>query len=406
MYADDLVLLSENEADMQFLLHIVEIWCAKWRLEVNLSKTNIMHVRNPRRNRSIFMFIFNKRCVEYCTTYKYLGVTLNEFLNFNFTANCQSESAGRALGAIITKTIKNGGLPYQIYTTLFDSCCTSITDYGAEIWGFERREGTRKIHLRAARSFLGLPKNATSVGILAEINWLEPLYRTQLRMVRQFFRILKLSEDKLPKMIMLWDKNISDRLGYQTWYSEVKTIFDANNMSEFFGQGSCSESTIQKLKESMWVKQNVESRLNCLDKPKLRTFVTFKNFGSTPPYLLKPLSFVQRKFIAKIRLSALPIKIETGRYERPKLAINERLCPSCDDGLSIENEEHFVFKCAKYSKIRQIWMDKLQKNEDFLTLDSSEKFKIIFDQSENIKLTAQFLINIFDLRSKIISKNI
>ena len=122
MYADDLILLSENEADMQFLLHLVEIWCKKWRLEVNLSKTNIMHVRNPRRCRSIFMFIFNNRRVDYCSTYKYLGVTLNEFLNFNFTANSQSESAGRALGAIITKTIKNGGLPYQIYTTLFDSC--------------------------------------------------------------------------------------------------------------------------------------------------------------------------------------------------------------------------------------------------------------------------------------------
>merc|ERR1712208_523 len=225
---------------------------------------------------------------------------------------------------------------YHIHTTLFDSCCASITDYGAEIWGFEQREETMEIHLRAARSFLGLPKNATSVGILAEINWLEPLYRTQLRMIRQFFRVLKLSEEKLP---------------------------------EFFGQGSCSESTIQKLKKSMWVKQIVESRLNCLEKPKLRTFVTFKNFGSTPPYLLKPLSFVQRKFIAKTRLSALPIKIETGRYERPKLAIHERLCPCCNDGQSIENEEHFVFHCAKYAKIRQIWIDKLQKNEDFPTLD-------------------------------------
>ena len=112
---------------------------------------------------------------------------------------------------------------YQIHTTLFDSCCASITDYGAEIWGFEQREETMEIHLRAARSFLGLPKNATSVGILAEINWLEPLYRTQLRMIRQFFRVLKLSEEKLPKIIMLWDKNISDRFGYQTWYSEVKT---------------------------------------------------------------------------------------------------------------------------------------------------------------------------------------
>ena len=385
MYADDLILLSENEADMQFLLHLVEIWCKKWRLEVNLSKTNIMHVRNPRRCRSIFMFIFNNRRVDYCSTYKYLGVTLNEFLNFNFTANSQSESAGRALGAIITKTIKNGGLPYQIYTTLFDSCCTSITDYGAEIWGFERREGTMKIHLRAARSFLGLPKNATSVGILAEINWLEPVYRTQLRMVRQFFRVQKLSEEKLPKLIMLWDKNVSDQFGFQTWYNEVKTIFDSNNLSEFFGQGSCIESTIQKLKESMWVKQNVDSRINCLEKPKLRTFVTFKDFGSTPPYILKPLSFVQRKFIAKIRLSALPIRIETGRYERPKLEIHERLCPSCNDGHSIENEDHFIFQCTKYSEIRQIWMDKLKKMKIFLTLIPPRNLKLFFINQKILK---------------------
>ena len=58
MYADDIVLLTEKETDMQFLLHLVEIWCSKWRLEVNLTKTNIMHVRNPRCNQSKFMFIF------------------------------------------------------------------------------------------------------------------------------------------------------------------------------------------------------------------------------------------------------------------------------------------------------------------------------------------------------------
>ena len=48
MYADDIVLLTEKETDMQFLLHLVEIWCSKWRLEVNLTKTNIMHVRGPK----------------------------------------------------------------------------------------------------------------------------------------------------------------------------------------------------------------------------------------------------------------------------------------------------------------------------------------------------------------------
>ena len=50
-----------------------------------------------------------------------------------------------------------------------------------------------------------------------------------------------------------------------------------------------------------------------------------KTFESPPPYLLMPLSFVQKMFLAKIRLSAIAIRIETGRYERPKLMIQQRL---------------------------------------------------------------------------------
>jgi hypothetical protein len=48
LYADDIVCLTAKENDLQFLLSIVEKWCKKWRLEVNLTKTNVMHVRNVR----------------------------------------------------------------------------------------------------------------------------------------------------------------------------------------------------------------------------------------------------------------------------------------------------------------------------------------------------------------------
>ena len=48
LYADDIVLLADNENDLQTLLAIVENWCYRWRLEVNLSKTNIMHIRKKR----------------------------------------------------------------------------------------------------------------------------------------------------------------------------------------------------------------------------------------------------------------------------------------------------------------------------------------------------------------------
>ena len=34
----------------------------------------------------------------------------------------------------------------------------SITDYGGSVIGFDQHEGPLKIHLRAARAFLGVPK--------------------------------------------------------------------------------------------------------------------------------------------------------------------------------------------------------------------------------------------------------
>ena len=84
LYADDIVCIADNEQDMQELLGIVESWCTRWRLEVNLTKTNIMHVRSSRKPQSNYTFLFNWRPVEYCRNYKYLGTTINEFLDFLF----------------------------------------------------------------------------------------------------------------------------------------------------------------------------------------------------------------------------------------------------------------------------------------------------------------------------------
>ena len=379
LYADDIVLITANENDLQFLLTIVENWCKKWRLEVNLTKTNILHVRPKRKQQSKFMYLFNKRPVDYCKTYKYLGMTLDEFLDFNITAEAQADAAGRALGSLIAKTIKNGGLPFKIYSMLYDCSCTSVSDYGSEIWGFSPREAIIKIHLRAARSYLGLPKNVTKVGVLSEINWVEPVYRGQQRMVRQFLRVSKMNDTRLTKQIVNWDQKFSTKFNFQTWYSEVQNLFQDHNMATFFNLNHDFKQDnfiLDKIKQSMLIKQAVDIKSRCLTMPKLRTFNTFRNFGTTPNYICMPLSFIQRKFLAQLRLSALPIRLETGRYERPKLPEQARLCQACSDGVSVENEEHYLYFCASYNEIRQVWMSRANIPENFYHLSSPERLKI------------------------------
>ena len=86
--------------------------------------------------------------------------------------------------------------------------------------------------------------------------------------------------------------------------------------------------------------------------PKLRTYNLVAEFTSPKAYLEKPLSFLQRKSMAKLRLGVLPIRLETGRYERPKLPADQRLCQQCSLGVP-EDEVHFTLECPRHSILRE-----------------------------------------------------
>ena len=45
LYADDVVLLAENESDLQEMINAVDDYCRRWALTVNLSKSKVMVVR-------------------------------------------------------------------------------------------------------------------------------------------------------------------------------------------------------------------------------------------------------------------------------------------------------------------------------------------------------------------------
>ena len=46
LYADDVVLLAENETDLQCMLNVLSNWCNTNKLFINSSKSNIVHFRN------------------------------------------------------------------------------------------------------------------------------------------------------------------------------------------------------------------------------------------------------------------------------------------------------------------------------------------------------------------------
>ena len=118
-----------------------------------------------------------------------------------------------------------------------------------------------------------------------------------------------------------------------------------------------------------------------------------------------PMSFLARKSLAMLRSSNLALRLETGRFERPRLEEEDRICPACEDD-QVENEEHAMFFCRAYSELRRNWLESLDIPPDFSNLELCQKFKIVLNESSNVKSTAQFIIDFYNKRSKIINQNV
>jgi hypothetical protein len=56
-----------------------------------------------------------------------------------------------------------------------------------------------------------------------------------------------------------------------------------------------------------------------------------------------------RSYICKLRCGTLPLAIETGRFNKPPIPLNERTCPFNFCYNTVEDEVHFLIDCDIYS---------------------------------------------------------
>ena len=103
LYADDIILLGSDEAELQSLLLSLQSWCNMWELEVNIEKSNVIHFRNPRKQCTNFTFKYNESEILKDSNYKYLGFYLYEHMDYEYNANRLCDSASRALESLNSK---------------------------------------------------------------------------------------------------------------------------------------------------------------------------------------------------------------------------------------------------------------------------------------------------------------
>ena len=197
LYADDMVLLADNERNLQYMLNSMKEWTKKWRLKVNVNKSQIMHFRAKRKPCTSFNFVFGDERLEKVTSYKYLGI----YLDYIKCSHILAESAGRALGGIITTFTSLRDCGYRTYTKLFETGVLSILTYGAEIWGYGEYPKCDTVMNRAMRYFLGVHRFAPTAGVQGDMAWLSLKYRRYIAMLKFWNRLIKMDDSRLTKKI-------------------------------------------------------------------------------------------------------------------------------------------------------------------------------------------------------------
>ncbi len=97
-----MVLIAESEVQLQTIINYAELWCNMWRLCEIKDKTKVMHFWDKRKQICNTNLVFNGSELEIIKQYKYVGVFLDGYLDFNVTVNVLAFGAGRAFGAVLT----------------------------------------------------------------------------------------------------------------------------------------------------------------------------------------------------------------------------------------------------------------------------------------------------------------
>ena len=103
LYADDIVIMSDNEAKLQRMLSCLNDYCLSWGLTINFEKSKIMHFRPRSTKQTVSILRCGNNEMELVKQYKYLGLIFTEFLDLLTMAKTVAKSASRALGLHISK---------------------------------------------------------------------------------------------------------------------------------------------------------------------------------------------------------------------------------------------------------------------------------------------------------------
>jgi hypothetical protein len=381
LFADDIALLAEKDEDLKKLMDITYKHSQKWRYSFNYDKCAVV-VFNTNDNKQEIKY---GQCGQICTcgkhwklgdqwikevrSYKYLGAELDDGLSFNEFKTRILEKARSNMSRIWGMGMYNGCLSVKASINLYESLVRSILEYGAEVWGDEVWEEGERVQREMGRRILRCHGKTTNAAVIGEMGWWKLRTRRDFMKLKYWIKILLMDDSRLVKRVYRASKKAYMDQGTRNWCQVIHKLVIKYKLEDLWKDESAvlrpaeledapDRNTprirrhwfrwiykrMHEVEQEEWLKE-----IN--SKAKLRTYRTFKTKLELEPYLLSENNKPGRYLLTSIRTGTNKLRIETGRWKRPREEESERVCRSCNSG-EVEDEKHFVLNCTAYKDLR------------------------------------------------------
>lgn len=376
LYADDTVLVSESEADLQLMVSALEEYCKTWQLNVNIDKTKIV-VFSKGKIRKLPIILYDGEAIEVEHSYTYLGISFNYNGNFTLAIKKQVSQAKRALFALLAKGRKLK-LPIDILCHLFDVCVVPILLYGSEIWGFSNLVEIEKVQTFFCKYVLRLNSRTANCMALGELGRLKLECLVKQRMVNFWARLSTGKTSKISyHFLQILEQKDVERTHKSSWLSYIKDTLQKCELDYLYttdpftlspnnikAMVKCKTMDIEKHR---WVSQ-VEESGHCLN------YRLFKENLNIETYLTC-LNDKDRISLCRFRCSNHNLPIMEGRYNG--VDRNSRVCTLCNLN-DLGDEFHYIMKCPAFENERSLYI-----NPEYYYRPDVLKFGYLFS-SENV----------------------
>ena len=400
LFADDTSLFGEDVKGLERSLMVLEEWCSRWGMKVNVEKSAIIHFRKKSCLQWDHEFSIGGEVIPMVTKYKYLGCVIDEFFDLNAMVDDRVEAGRRALGYLLRGTQSAVGVLFGCtFKKLYDSMVQSVLLYGAEAWGCLRcLEPLEQVQLRAFRTYFAVPRSHSRTSLLAEMEVLSVGWEAKIRCIGFWHRILT-------------DQRYHQRLIQRLAYAALMTprrsqwIGKLGICLEAFGWQDCSCATLAGV-SGRQLREMLRS-IACRYMEKDWT----EDLGSKPKLCVLNSVFVSglngrcwkvqekshRRMLMMLRGGSAPLQIETGRWKG--VPREERLCREC--GMNeVEDCDHWLLRCSRWDIERQHLLANVQQRlPNFASIiDDMQRSAVITDLACKDRRTAQLIYSMWTAR--------